>query len=455
MQELKKIHLQNCKILPTRVDLIKQMPQNSIGAELGIWGAEFSRPISKIIKPQLFYLVDTWDNMDLEERFTDNFIKRSKNSNYIKRKETSESFLNSLDDKSLDWVYIDAAHDYDSVVTDLKLSKDKVKDDGYIMGHDFINYDYINHFDYGVKKAVHNFLHSYDYEMVYFTLDWDGYSSYCLKKKKKDKGLDQFYTNSDVAKKCVDTIDFSKYDIVVEPSAGTGAFYNIITHSDKIGMDLEPKCDGVKKQDFLKWELDAFFPKPKVLTIGNPPFGRQSSDALKFIKHAAEFSDTIAFILPRGFKKRSVYDRVPLNFWKVNEFDIPKNSFIFNDKPHDVPCVWIEYKIKNELRVKEEILKPTTFEFITVTEFDEFGKGKPPTDANVSIRRVGVNAGFASADTNVSTPPTYFVKVDSDKVNEFVEKVNKIKFSNGDTTGPRSISKHELISKIETYNVIT
>ena len=67
--------------------------------------------------------------------------------------------------------------------TDLLLSKDKVKDDGYIMGHDFINYDYINKFDYGVKQAVHDFLHNYDYEMVYLTLDWNGYYSYCLKRK--------------------------------------------------------------------------------------------------------------------------------------------------------------------------------------------------------------------------------------------------------------------------------
>ena len=141
MQELKKSHLQNCKVLPTRVDLIKLMPQNSIGAELGIWDGAFSRVISKIIEPQLFYLVDTWIDMDLEERLTDNFIKRSKNSNYIKRKETTESFLNSLEDNYLDWVFVDAAHDYDSVKTDLLLSKDKVKDDGYIMGHDYINYD--------------------------------------------------------------------------------------------------------------------------------------------------------------------------------------------------------------------------------------------------------------------------------------------------------------------------
>ena len=265
---------------------------------------------------------------------------------------------------------------------------------------------------------------------------------------KKDYGLDQFYTNSDIAKKCIDTIDISKYDIVVEPSAGTGAFYNLIEHPKKIGIDLELKCDGVIKQDFLEWGLDVFFPRPKVLIIGNPPFGRQGSLAMKFIKQASVFSDTIAFILPRGFKKRSVYDKVPLNFWNVNEFDIPKNSFTYNGKPFDVPCVWIEYQKQGKLRTKEKKLKPTTFEFISVKDYDkETKKGIPPDEANVSIRRVGINAGFASANINVSTPPHYFVKVEN--VDEFVDKVNKIKFSDGDTTGPRSISQNELISRIE------
>ena len=271
--------------------------------------------------------------------------------------------------------------------------------------------------------------------------------------KKKDYGLDQFYTNLDIAKQCIDSIDITKYDVVVEPSAGAGAFYNQINHKNKIGVDLEPKCDGVIKQDFLEWDLNQF-PMPKVLTIGNPPFGRQGSLAQKFIKHASVYSNTIAFILPRGFKKRSVYDRVPLNFWNVNEIDIPKNSFSFNGEPYDVPCVWIEYQKQDKLRTKEKKLTPTTFKFIPITEYDikyvdgkEVKNGIPPVDANVSIRRVGVNAGRTFSHTEVSTPSHYFVKVDN--VDEFVNRVNKIKFSDGDTTGPRSISKNELIKRIE------
>ena len=30
-----------------------------------------------------------------------------------------------------------------------------------------------------------------------------------------------------------------------------------------------------------------------------------------------------------------------LNFHKVNQFDIPPKSFIFEGKDYDVPCVWM------------------------------------------------------------------------------------------------------------------
>ena len=275
---------------------------------------------------------------------------------------------------------------------------------------------------------------------------------------KISRDLDQFYTKSEVAQKCINLLKkpISEYDMVIEPSAGTGAFYNLIDHSNKVGIDIEPKCDGVIRKDFLNWYPNEF-PRPKdILTIGNPPFGKQSSIAIKFIKNASTFSDTIAFILPRGFKKRSVYDKVPLNFWKVNEFDIEPNSFIFDDEEYDVPCVWMEFEKRIELREKQKKLEPKIFKFVPVTEYTQktnnkgkkFTTGIPPKDANVIIIRCGINAGKASNDINVSTPGTFFVKVDDDKVDEFVDKVNDIKFSKDRNTGPRSISKNELIRKI-------
>ena len=66
------------------------------------------------------------------------------------------------------------------------------------------------------------------------------------------------------------------------------------------------------------------------------------------------YSDTIAFILPMGFKTPSAYDSIPLNFWKVNEIDLPSNSFTLGGNPVDVPAVWMEFEKRRVLREKSK-----------------------------------------------------------------------------------------------------
>lgn len=56
-----------------------------------------------------------------------------------------------LPDNYLGMVYIDAAHDYDSVYNDLSLIYDKVISGGIISGHDYLN------MNYGVNRAVKEF----------------------------------------------------------------------------------------------------------------------------------------------------------------------------------------------------------------------------------------------------------------------------------------------------------
>lgn len=64
----------------------------------------------------------------------------------------SEECIPILKDNSFDLIYIDAAHDYDSVKKDIALSLPKLKKDGVISGHDY-NRD--NH--PGVVAAVEEF----------------------------------------------------------------------------------------------------------------------------------------------------------------------------------------------------------------------------------------------------------------------------------------------------------
>ena len=102
-----------------------------------------------------------------------------------------------------------------------------------------------------------------------------------------EKEKDQFFTNHNTAKYCYDkfhevlsqwNVDASKHTYI-EPSAGDGSFYSLFPTERRVGVDIEPKCDGVIQSDFLTWE-----PTTKEnVCVGNPPFGLRGNTALKFI----------------------------------------------------------------------------------------------------------------------------------------------------------------------------
>ena len=102
--------------------------------------------------------------------------------------------------------------------------------------------------------------------------------------------LDQFYTDPAYAEqfliKIGQTVDLDQYDHLLEPSAGTGSFYNLLDTNKRIGLDLDPKAVGVIQTDFFNWIPPA---DKKIVTIGNPPFGKSAGLAVKFFNRAAEF----------------------------------------------------------------------------------------------------------------------------------------------------------------------
>ena len=77
-------------------------------------------------------------------------------------------------------------------------------------------------------------------------------------------------------------VDLSRFNFLVEPSAGKGAFYRLLPPSQRIGMDLEPKCEGLLTQDYFQFKFDL---SKKYLIIGNPPFGKNASLAIQFFNH--------------------------------------------------------------------------------------------------------------------------------------------------------------------------
>jgi len=251
----------------------------------------------------------------------------------------------------------------------------------------------------------------------------------------KSRILDQFYTKPHIAKMCFEkalsiiAAQDLVFDNFLEPSAGTGSFYNLLPEN-KLGIDLEPKTEGVIESDFFEFnDFNGVY-----FTIGNPPFGKNSSLAIRFFNKCAIVSVAIGFIVPKTFKKESVKNKLDLYFHLVYEEDLADNSFEFNGQDKDVPCVF-QVWVKRDV-IREKAIKLTTEDFTFCKEREL---------ADFAFQRVGVNAGrIKDIDNVIASASHYFMKQKNENVREILSGIdwNSVKLN---TAGNPSISKQELI----------
>jgi predicted RNA methylase len=258
----------------------------------------------------------------------------------------------------------------------------------------------------------------------------------------KRNTIDKYYTKPDIVQQCIQALKeqhlIKHDDLIIEPSAGNGSFINAIkslsTHH--VFYDLEPEHPEIIRQDFL--DLTPPVNYNKIHIIGNPPFGRQSSLAIQFIRKSCTFCDSLSFILPKSFKKDSMKSKIPLDYHLICELDLGKNAFLVDNIEYDVPCVFQIWVKKSEKRLVCDKLEPKGFVFVDKTN-----------NPDISFRRVGVNAG--TIDTHIenkSEQSHYFIQFNNGKnIRHNLHSLEKLAFEFNNTVGPKSISKQELISQ--------
>lgn len=260
--------------------------------------------------------------------------------------------------------------------------------------------------------------------------------------------LDQFYTTPEVAMVCVNAfLAYVRYEpdkqeyTFIEPSAGTGSFFNILP-DPKIGIDIAPapNTNGILKENFLEWIPTHI--TNNIVVIGNPPFGKNSSTAVKFINHAAKFAKHVAFILPRTFEKESIKEKISRDMHLTISVALNANSFIYNGSAYSVPVVFQVWSRSSKLRetVARGPLTHSDFAFV-----------KNPNDANFAFQRVGARAGMVSVDgLRKSAQSHYFIQVthkqNSKKVMRTLESIDWSPIKTR-TAGNPSIGKAELITE--------
>jgi hypothetical protein len=244
---------------------------------------------------------------------------------------------------------------------------------------------------------------------------------------KSAQDLDQFFTKKNLAERLYKVVeDYLKNKGItpqrwLEPSAGGGAFFNLMPCDNRTGIDIVPQIAEVIQSDFLEYDL----PYDNYITVGNPPFGKNSSLAIKFFNKCAEKSDIIAFIVPKTFKKQSAIAKL-------------NNSFHLEySEAYNVPCVF-------QIWEKNSIKRPSIKAIHKHIDFNFCNKDL----AHFAIQRVGANAGAVKKNfLTVSPHSHYFINGPKEIMDIFTNiDWSSVKYN---TAGNPSIAKGELINLYE------
>ena len=179
------------------VNIIGQIPPNTIGAEIGVWMGNSSERMLERGLTHL-HLIDPYStspykgNSEMsfeqyiakyqqitgefsEAGFTNfyNQVYKSVENKFKPRKNvtlhrmTSSAFFNKNPDIELDWVYVDGDHSYEGCLHDLEASLPHINKGGMIMGDDY-GWPGAKWQKKGVTKAVNEFKDKYSFKMTRF-----------------------------------------------------------------------------------------------------------------------------------------------------------------------------------------------------------------------------------------------------------------------------------------------
>ena len=240
---------------------------------------------------------------------------------------------------------------------------------------------------------------------------------------RRKTGVEQYYTPTDLAlelsSKLIDLTGIDRE--FLEPAGGNGAF---VTALEKLGakkieaVDLFPKHPRVTQADFLKYEPTG----SDLVTISNPPFGRNNSLSIPFFNRAADRSEYIAFLVPRSWRKWSVQNRLDRRFHLVSDQEVAVNY---------VTDAGEQIGASNDLRTCFQIWQrqPKLRPVVRVTD-NALVQKCSPEQADIAIRVFGFGCGKTYRKfPKLPNTTLMFLSVCDARVFEVIEELDYERFT--------------------------
>jgi hypothetical protein len=192
--------LQNARVLANREEALQFVPKGGIVAEIGVAYGDFSEKIINVTMPSKFFAIDTFSINKNNEPWGCTRLKESGKTHFEyyqnrfrsligkgiveQRQGLSWEMLGKLPDHSLDFIYVDADHTYESLKKDIAQAHKKIKPNGLIQFNDYTLFDNSAMVPYGVYRAVNEFMIEKNYEMLYYCLQTHGFYDVVIRKKR-------------------------------------------------------------------------------------------------------------------------------------------------------------------------------------------------------------------------------------------------------------------------------
>ena len=189
------------EVFDTRNEMLKHYSsqiENPVICEIGVFKGEFFKYILDTCEPESLEGVDVFSGVaGSGDQDGNHPIQVDMNEVYIQLKDTyvdnpivsfhkdySDKFLEKQSNDKYDIIYIDADHTYEAVKKDIEIAFDKIKDGGFIMGHDYeLNKNKCEHnWSFGTKQAVDEFCENKSQKICAFGND--GCVSFCIQVSK-------------------------------------------------------------------------------------------------------------------------------------------------------------------------------------------------------------------------------------------------------------------------------